>query len=275
MQNKPVIAVLTDFGPDSFYVGVIKAALCSAAPQVPVVDLSHSVPPHAIDQGSFILDTVCDFFPAGTVFLAVVDPGVGGKRRNLVVEAGGLLFVGPDNGLFTEVSLRRVPTFTFEIEDSRIEPYRMSPPAGRTFLGRDVFAPAAAALACGKLPREIGVETSPGPVTVPVPEVDIQPGLVRGVARYADPFGNILFAITGVHLRRAFGHGNPAALSARAAGQDLGTVRRCYADCPDGSPAVLVNSWDRVEIAVPGGNAMNHFAQEALAGISIEIRAKQ
>jgi S-adenosylmethionine hydrolase len=275
MQNKPVVAILTDFGPDSFYVGVMKAAVCSVAPDVPIVDLSHAVLPHAIDQGSFVLDTVCDFYPPGTVFLAVVDPGVGGDRRNLVVETGGLLFVGPDNGLFTEVVSRRGPVSVYEIDENEIDPFRMAPPAGSTFLGRDVFAPAAAALARGKLPREIGVESSQDLKTVPVPEVDIQPGHVCGVARHVDSFGNILFAITRVHLNRAFGLYDPSELLARVAGRDLGAVASYYTDCPRGVPAALINSWGRLEIAVPYGSAMDHFAQPELSGFPVEIRSKQ
>ncbi len=275
MQNKPVIAILTDFGFDSFYAGVIKAAVCSAAPEVPVVDLSHSIPPHAIDQGSFLLDTVCDFFPAGTVFLAVVDPGVGGNRRNLVVDAGGALFVGPDNGLFSEVVARRGLVSAHEIDEQKIDPFRMAPPVGRTFLGRDVFAPAAAAVARGVSPGDIGVESSADLITLPVPDVDVQPGSVCGVARHADSFGNILFAILGAHLDRAFGSSETSGIYASVSGRDLGSVKRYYAECPQGTPAALMNSWGRLEIVFPGGSAMAFFAPDELSKITIEIRSKK
>ena len=147
MAERRIVAVVSDFGDDSFYVGVMKAVVLAAAPDCRVVDLTHSIPPHAVDQASFIIDTVFNFFPSGSVFLSVVDPGVGGPRNNLVVEADGRYVVGPDHGIATDVAARAERVSPYLIDDEKIGPYRLAAPVGRTFLGRDVFAPAAAALA--------------------------------------------------------------------------------------------------------------------------------
>lgn len=273
MEHRTIIAVLTDFGPDSFYTGVMKAVLFHAAPDNPVADISHSVSPRNVAQASFVLDTVCDYFPEGTVFLTVVDPGVGGERRNLIVQTAGRYFVGPDNGVFTEVVARAGGAATWTIDDPSITPYRLGLRAGRTFLGRDVFAPAAAALAAGRGAGEIGRRDSDGPVALDLTPVVVKSGRVRAAARYVDSFGNVLFAVTRAHLQQAFGDTPVEELTAEAAGHKLGNIGACYEEKRTGSLAAVINSWDRIEIAVPGGSAVERFGRDRLSDIVIEIRA--
>jgi S-adenosylmethionine hydrolase len=275
MERTRVVAIVSDFGPDSFYVGVMKGAIVHAAPGCDVVDITHSVQPHAVAQGSFILDTVYEFFPPGTVFLAVVDPGVGGARANVVVEAGGRFLVGPDNGLATEVVARSSEVRVFIVDEGRIERFRSRPPTGKTFLGRDVFAPAAGALAAGHSPRDIGARAEGGLTAVDVPAVErsIADGRIAGRGRYVDSFGNILTGITVGDIQRVFKRYAPADIHAVVEGQDLGTLCDHYAQRPDRSLMAVVNSWNRVEVSVNEGRAIDRFAGKRPEELCVELKS--
>jgi len=273
MERSGIVTIVSDFGADSFYVGVLKGALVHAAPSCEVVDVTHSIEPHDIAQGSFILDTVYEFFPQGTVFLAVVDPGVGGARANLVVDAGGRYFVGPDNGLATEVVARSGAARAYVIDESKIERFRARPPVGRTFLGRDVFAPAAGALAAGCDPREIGTATDGPPATIDIPPVEVRAGSITARGRYVDSFGNILTGISRGHLQHAFGAAAPGEIRAAVEGQDLGALCDHYEQRPGQSLMAVVNSWDRVEVSVPQGRAIDRFAVDGPQNVSIALSA--
>jgi S-adenosylmethionine hydrolase len=250
----------------------MKAVVHAAAPACAVVDLTHSIQPHAVAQASYVLDTVFDFFPAGTVFLAVVDPGVGGRRDNLLVEAGDRFVVGPDNGITTEILARAIPRSCFVIDDHKLAPYRVAPPRGRTFLGRDVFAPAAAALAAGAPPASLASPATVDPATLAIPPVHISPGKITAVVRCHDDFGNLLTAITAEHLRAAFGDADPASVAATVDGTDLGTLCRYYSERPAGTMVALVNSWDRVEVSVCEGRAADRFPERPPDGLVVELR---
>src|SRR6476620_11272589 len=136
----PIITLLTDFGTTDAYVAEMKAVLLGAVPEATLVDLTHAVPPGDIRAGAYLLGRSWHRFPAGTVHLSVVDPGVGTTRAALALRAHGHWFVGPDNGLFTPV-----------LRDAEVEAVVLPVPAeaSPTFHGRDLFAPAAAVLACG------------------------------------------------------------------------------------------------------------------------------
>jgi S-adenosylmethionine hydrolase len=142
----PPITLLTDFGLQDPYVGIMKGVIAGIAPGSPVADLTHLVPPGDIRAGALALLSSARFFPPGTVHLAVVDPGVGSRRRPIAIRAGAFSFVGPDNGLFTYVA-------RFDEADTRVveiaNPAYRLPAVSNTFHGRDIFAPAAAHLAVG------------------------------------------------------------------------------------------------------------------------------
>ena len=142
-----LITLLTDFGTADSYVGEVKGVLLSAVPAAALVDLTHSVPPGDVRAGAYLLGRAWHRFPAETVHLAVVDPGVGTGRAALALSAHGHYFVGPDNGLFTLV-----------LRDTEVEIVSLATPDGAsaTFHGRDVFAPAAAALAAGVALASLG-----------------------------------------------------------------------------------------------------------------------
>jgi S-adenosylmethionine hydrolase len=271
MEQTRIVAVISDFGGDGFYIGVMKGALYHAAPACRIVDVTHSLDPQAISQGSFVLDTVFDFFPPQTVFLAVVDPGVGGGRRSIVVETGDRYYVGPDNGLLTELLARMGGVMTFEIDEEKLGPFRARTPVGRTFLGRDVFAPAAGALAAGVDTGEIASAADEAMAVVDVPSVTVRAGAVAAGGRYVDPFGNILTGITRGHLRAAFGDAAPEGVVATVDGQPLGAICDFYAQGEIGSLMAVVNSWDRVEISVRENRAIDRVPGRAVEDISIEL----
>jgi S-adenosyl-L-methionine hydrolase (adenosine-forming) len=147
-----IITLLTDFGTEDYFVGAMKGVILTRSPEAVIVDVTHAIPPQDLWAGAFTLSAVYVSFPAGSIHLAVVDPGVGSNRRPVLVEAAGHLFVGPDNGLFSMV-LDRVPSA--KVRHLTNTDYFLPDPSS-TFHGRDIFAPVAAALAEGVSPEELG-----------------------------------------------------------------------------------------------------------------------
>jgi len=267
------IALLTDFGADSFYVGTMKAVIAAAAPDVPVVDVTHGIAPQAVLQASFVLDRVFDWFAPDTVFVVVVDPGVGTNRRALVVEVGGRTLVGPDNGVLWEVIARYVTLRPFVIDESALAPYRSHAPMGRTFHGRDVFAPAAAALASGVDAAALG--TSPAGFVVPdnLPVVQRDEDRVRGSGRYVDAFGNVLSNISVSDLAAVFGDDFRDTTTVRVAGRDVGRLHDVYSDGEPGGLMAVLNGWNLVEAAANQGRAVDAFPAAAVESIEFEVRS--
>src|ERR1044072_3791705 len=137
-----IVTLLTDFGTADYFVGAMKGAVLAANPEARVVDITHEIPPFDIEAGAFTLRAAFETFPAGTVHVAVVDPGVGSARRGIAVEGRGHTFVGPDNGLFGHVYERVQPSRVFQLTNSNFFRREASHPSH----GRDAFAPVAGAL---------------------------------------------------------------------------------------------------------------------------------
>jgi S-adenosylmethionine hydrolase len=149
-----LITLLTDFGTADYFVGAMKGVILSINADARIVDITHEIPPQDVRAGAYTLSAVYQTFPAGTIHVAVVDPGVGSNRRPILVSAGKQFFVGPDNGLFSFVYEREVETRVFHLTN---EDY-FRQPVSATFHGRDVFAPIAGALSKGISPEQLGVE---------------------------------------------------------------------------------------------------------------------
>lgn len=150
----PVITLLTDFGTSDYYVGAVKGAILSVNPSSVIVDITHEIPPQDVAAGAFTLLAAYKTFPAGTIHVAVVDPGVGSTRRPIIMSTSEQFFVGPDNGLFTYVCDREPSHRTFHVTADRY----FRPEPSTTFHGRDIFAPVAAALSKGIAVEEFGAE---------------------------------------------------------------------------------------------------------------------
>jgi S-adenosylmethionine hydrolase len=152
LQSQPVIALLTDFGQGDGDVGVMKGVIASIAPGAQIIDITHEIAPQNIPSGAWILSTAYRFFPQGTIFVCVVDPGVGSSRNAIAVHTGDKFFVGPDNGLFSYVLAQQ----TFNNAVVLSNPAYHLPQVSSTFHGRDIFAPAGAHLANGVALSELG-----------------------------------------------------------------------------------------------------------------------
>jgi hypothetical protein len=229
-----VVTLLTDFGTADGYVAEVKGVLLTSAPGVQVIDLSHDIPPHEVDAARLAVARYWRRFPPGTIHLVVVDPGVGSARRAIAVLSDGRFLVGPDNGVLSPALL---------VPGARAISLEVPADAAPTFHGRDVFAPAAAALARGTPLDSLG-----GPLDEPeirrtpeaVKEVD---GWLRGEVIVIDRFGNAVTNLLGVH-------GGDVRVGAREI-----PLRRTYADVAPGEALALVGSSGLIEIAVRDGNA--------------------
>src|SRR6185503_11889052 len=183
---RPVIALLSDFGTRDHYAGTMKGVMTGICPDVTLVDITHEITPHDVLEGAVQLAASCRYFPAGTIFLAIVDPGVGSSRRGIAVEAGDYRFVAPDNGVLTAVLHDIPPKRIVELTERRYA----RPTVNRTFEGRDRFAPAAAWLAKGIQLSALGrTVTTYHQLEIQQPEVGDQ---LIGVVRLVDRFGNLV-----------------------------------------------------------------------------------
>lgn len=191
-----VIALLTDFGLHDPYVGVMKGVMAGIAPGTTLVDLTHAVPVHDVAAGAWILKTSYRYFPAGTVFVCVVDPGVGSERAPLALRAGVWTFVGPDNGLFQAVLHEQI---VHEVVTLTNPAYQLSN-VSATFQGRDIFAPVAAHLARGLALQELGVPRLPATLhTLALPDPQLKKDRIEAQIVYIDHFGNLVTNIP-LHL---------------------------------------------------------------------------
>src|ERR671918_2348972 len=184
---RPVIALLTDFGTRDHYAGTMKGVALGICPDAVLVDITHDIAPHDVLGGALELAASFKYFPAGTIFLVVVDPGVGSARHGIAAEAGGYRFVAPDNGVLTLVFKETPPKRVVEITERRYA----CPTVSRTFEGRDRFAPAAAWLAKGLDLGALG--RSAGPLSrLEVPKPVVESGTIHGEVLRVDRFGNLV-----------------------------------------------------------------------------------
>lgn len=189
-----IITLTTDFGLTDEYVGVMKGVILSRAPQAKFVDLSHSIDHQDIHQAAYIIESAYKYFPAGTLHVLVIDPGVGTNRRIILVDVENQLFVAPDNGTLTLVLEGKVFTaYAVTCEHLFLKP------TSHTFHGRDIFAPVAAALINGMKPDEVGPKMQPEELTIldlPKAKIDTANNSITGAVAYIDHFGNL---ITNIH----------------------------------------------------------------------------
>lgn len=237
----PTIAVLTDFGTQDPYVGIMKGVIARIAPGAVVVDLSHGVPPQDVLVGALWLDGAVDWFPDDTIFLCVVDPGVGSARRIVACDIGGQRFVGPDNGLLSAVRQRRALGCAVVASDSHFH----LPGGSSTFHGRDIMSPVAAHLASGVSLDALGPPAGEL-VQLELPRARSAMDMVVGEVIYVDHFGNLITSILGSEL--------PAAVEIRVGEGSVPRVRT-YAEVRPGEPLALVGSTGRLELSVRDGSA--------------------
>jgi len=229
--------LLTDFGTADYFVGAVKGAILSVNPHAVIADITHEIPPQDIDAGAFTLLASYKTFPAGTIHVAVVDPGVGSTRRPIIVSANEQFFVGPDNGIFSYIYDREPSHRTFHVTAEKY--FRPSPSS--TFHGRDIFAPVAAALSNGVKPKKFG----------PVIEDEVRlPALLEPIRIiHIDRFGNCVTNIT----RDLFKDSANAHLLIN--GKTIRDFRNFYGEDSSTSPFAIWGSAGFLEISVNGGSA--------------------
>jgi S-adenosyl-L-methionine hydrolase (adenosine-forming) len=246
-----IITLTTDFGMADGYAGIMKGVILGIARGVQLVDLSHDIPPQDVREAIYLLEGATPYFPEGAIHLAVVDPGVGSGRRALIVSTRRASYVGPDNGIFTR-PLAEPGARAWELD----RPEFWLPEPSRTFHGRDIFAPAAAHLANGVLPGEMGRHIA-DPVRLPLGGPSrASDGAIRGQVAHVDRFGNL---ITDVPAAWVGGEG----WQCQIAGETLAGICGAYADSAPGALLMLVSSGGALEIAERNGNAARRLGVKA------------
>ena len=246
-MSKPLrtVVLLTDFGLSDPFVGLIKGVMLCHHPGLCLLDLTHGIPPQQILIGAMLLASSWRWLPDDSVFLCVVDPGVGSARHPVVRRAAGRLFVGPDNGLLS--LLDHPPDLWRRIDPSAIP--GLSPPRSRTFHGRDIFAPVAARLATGALSFDQVGPILPDPVqlTLPVPVATLDGGL-DGEVLYLDRYGNAILSLPAVET------GSVSVSSVSVSSVSVSSV-----SAAPGLPLALTGSTGHLELSVRDGSAADRF----------------
>ena len=260
---RPVVALMTDFGTRDHYSGVMKGVVLGICPDVTLVDITHDLPPHDIVFAAHELAATYKYFPAGTIFLVVVDPGVGTSRRGLAADAGGFKFIAPDNGVLTAVFQEAPPKRVVELSERRYA----RPTVSRTFEGRDRFAPAAAFLAKG-----IHLEAFGRPVSdyhvLSLPTAEVKGDAIVGHVVRVDRFGNVVTNLDRRSCERLTnGH---SGIDLRLGGKTVTRLVATFADLPAGEIGALYGSTDHLECAAQSASAAD--ALGVRAGDPVELR---
>ncbi len=240
MDPAPLITLTTDLGVKDAYVGVMKGVILGINPSATIVDLCHEIEPQNIRQAAFLLHISCPYFPKDAIHIVVVDPGVGTKRRLLLVISPLGRFLAPDNGVLSYI----LGESGFEAYELSTRRYWLSP-VSSTFHGRDILAPVAAHLSLGTSPQELGKKAK-GLVSFPIPRPEIAPGSLRGEVLHIDTFGNLITNIKEDDLPKG-------RLRVEIAGHSIERLGRTYA--VGSGLLALVCSSGYLEIAVKNKSA--------------------
>lgn len=280
MNTTPIIALLTDFGLSDSYVGTMKGVALSICPTARLVDLTHTIHPQNVRQAAYVLMTSFRYFPPATIFLVVVDPGVGTAREPMAVATDYGIYVAPNNGVLSYVlpSVQVQHAVVLQNQDYAL------PGTSATFHGRDIFSPAAAHLARGVPIVEFGPPV-PELVELPGPRLEIAPARIEGEVLHVDHFGNIITSIghlewtgpTTLQLAAQFGPDRDKSLSLDATrcqvmvgGRALNGIKRTYGAVPPGDLLALIGSAGQLEIGANQGNAAALLGVEPGEAVSLD-----
>ena len=261
MATVPIITLTTDFGAGSTYPAQMKGVILSIAPHARVIDITHDVPPQDVLEGALALEAAVPAFPAGTIHVAIVDPGVGSQRLAIAVHTDLGVFVGPDNGLF-ELVLRTADLRNAVALDRPAYHRALVAP---TFHGRDIFAPVAAHLANGAGLDVVG--SAIGTLTrLPIPEARRVGVEVHGEVLTADRFGNLITSIRTADLAEW----DMPSLEVIVGGAASAVMGRTYADVPVGELIAYLGSSGRLEVGVREGNALRQLGAGRGTGVIVK-----
>jgi hypothetical protein len=257
------IAILTDFGLDDNFVGVMKGVIIKINPRVRIVDISHNIAFHDIAQAAFLLRTSYKYFPSQTIFLVVVDPGVGSKRAAIIVRSKNYFFVGPDNGVLSLAAYADGIRKVVKIKNERyyLKPY------SNTFHGRDIFAPTAAYLAKGVSIDSFGSKlNSITKIDISLPK--IRKNILQGKIIYIDRFGNLITNITE-ELFKHFTKDKQFIIKINK--ENIKSIVNSYQAVEPAKPLAIFGSFGFLEISLNKGNAKKYFRAKRNLAIDIQL----
>jgi S-adenosylmethionine hydrolase len=251
MAKSPrIVTLLSDFGLRDHYVSAMKGVMLSLNPDLTFVDISHLIPPHDIHSGAFVLGQAYPCFPAGTIHIAIVDPGVGTARKAIVVYAGAQVFVGPDNGIFTWIYDREETSTTYEITAD----HYFRKPVSSTFHGRDVFAPVA-----GWISRDIPLSqigpVCEHPVRLKLPELTrVRDALIQATILAVDGFGNLITNLKPADLP-VYSAPGTRTCKMLVSQKEITAFRMTFGEGLPGEVFVVPGSSEYLEIVMANGSA--------------------
>ncbi|MBA4383971.1 MAG: hypothetical protein C0410_04490 [Anaerolinea sp.] len=252
----PIITLLTDFGLRDTFIGVMKGVIWSIAPNAQIADLTHEIPPQRVVDGALAIAGAAPYFPAGTIHVCVVDPGVGTSRHSMLALIGNQYFIGPDNGLFSLVIQKAADFTTPPVYIALNKPRFWLPQVSNSFHGRDIFAPVAAHLANGVRLEELGdpFET-PMLISVPVPQKTAEGWL--GQVMQVDHFGNLVTNFTKEQLKP----GSGVIISVKST--ILNEVVTTFGNKAPGELIAMLDSSGHLAISVVNGSAADRLGVRA------------
>jgi S-adenosylmethionine hydrolase len=256
----PTIVFMTDFGTANDAVAICKAVMLGIAPSAHIMDITHQVTPYSIEEGARFLEAVSPYYPAGTVFVAVIDPGVGTSRKAVIVKSKkGQYFVLPDNGLITPVIDRDGLASAREITNPG---WIIQAPVSSTFHGRDIFSPAGAHLAAGWDFNLVGPEVPQLVRLTPKTSTASDNGVAGDIIALDDPFGSLITDIPAEEFKKlGYNPGDKLRVDINKKSLILPYVKT-FMDVPVGDPLLYIDSRGRVGIAVNQGNYSKRFSIE-------------
>ena len=260
----PIITLTTDYGASDHLVGTLKGVLLSINPDVQTVDICHSVVPFDVLDGALCIGAAYKYFPARTVHIVVVDPGVGSVRRPILVSANNQYFVAPDNGVLSMVYERENPAVVRHITSD----HYFQRPVSETFHGRDIFAPVAAWLTKNWQTDAFG-EVVEDPIRFSLPRPKAQDGALRGAVLRVDHFGNLMTNFTLEDLPETKRQPGPVAMT--VGGKPVKQFVGNFAQGASGEPVALVGSSGFIEIAVNKGNAARALGVNRGAEVILQL----
>lgn len=259
MKPNGIITLLTDFGLADGFVGSMKGVILSINPKAIIIDISHDVPAHDVEAGAFILNGSYGYFPAGTIHLAVVDPGVGSPRKILAAQSEKYCFIAPDNQLLKYIFHSGETLTVLEVLNKQFHLNQIS----QTFHGRDIFAPVAAHLSAGVGIKQLGSETKNydrGTIEQPI-RTDSS---ITGSIIYGDKFGNLISNIPGHFIRQPVSRLQIGSII-------IERLSHSYMDVAVGQPLAIIGSFGYLEIAIRNGNARQQLSLDRGAKVTIEF----
>jgi len=252
----PIITLTTDFGLSDPYVAEMKAVILGINPNAKIVDISHQIEKFNVRMGAYILASAAQYFPKGTIHVAVIDPGVGTTRSPLLVETNDYFFIGPDNGVLALAASKQGVKSVYMITNPKF----MLPKVSATFHGRDLFAPAAAFLSKGVSPQEFGPKIC-NMFSPEFAKIIKMESLFVGEVIYVDSFGNIITNFTDEDVKSAVTDGF---IHVKLGKNELKLkICKAYAEVEPLKPLAIIGSHDFLEISINQGNAAETFGIKA------------